>query len=203
MKRYFPYKNKNKRTINGSYNSSHRVKNSNNKKPNYGSVNLKVRLERPAKDKYIGDCFWNKVTIPKIKYDEYIVEFDNHKNAPPHFHIWRADGYQKVSGTRSPAITLKSSINRGLVFGYREHKKEAMLNDIQSVEVIEFIEENRLLIYLMYYALKLGKVKEFASTDEDYILSLFSEQELAVLIDKFKKKIEGKQTHTLEGEKQQ
>ncbi len=199
MKRYFQCKNK--RAVNGAYNSPYRVRNRNKEKPNYGSAYFKVSLERPAEDKQIGPRVWNKITIPQIKYDNYIVELDNHRDAPAHFHVWRADGFQKVSGTRSPAINLKTSINNGLVVSYREQKREAKLNDIQSAEIINFVEENRFLLYLMFMAHKTGKVKQFASTDEEYIASLFSDHELAALADKFKKTIENQPVYSSEYEK--
>ncbi len=185
MKRFRKFKNH--RNVCGAFTIPYKKDKKNKNKPDYGSLYFKVSLERPKADTMANNSNYQKLTQKAIRYDEYLVELDNHKNAPAHFHIWRADGYEKISGTRSLGIDLKTNLNEGIVSTAKEHQKEATLNDIQTQEILSFVEENRLLLYLMFKAYKMEKVKEFASVDEDYIESLFSENELYALTSKYQR----------------
>lgn len=155
---------------------------------NKGSTFIKVSISRPldkgdVRVKYVQG--YGMVVRRKKDTDEFLVEFDNHANSSPHFHIWRVNGYSKVSDTRSPAISLKTGINEGVLYLDKERKKEAKLNDIQEQEIISFVEENRILLYFMYNAFMSGKTKNFNGFDEEAVSRLFSDEEFCALTQKY------------------
>lgn len=159
-------------------------------KNNAGSTFLRIKLFNSANEiVHTGDdaldTFYN-ITQPLSHI--YMLEFDNHQNAEPHFHIWKTNGFSKRSDTRSPAISLRTNGERGVVYLYKERKKEVLLNNIQSKEIIDLVEECRFTLFLMFHAFKHKKVKSFEGIDEEFLLSLFSKIELDALKQKFENK---------------
>lgn len=157
-------------------------------KNNAGSTFMRVSLFRKQSEEQLirKDLLaYGIISYKQPKQDEYMVEFDNHQNSTPHFHVWRTNGYSKISDTRSQGISLKSGINTGLEFTYKERKKEPKLNDIQSEEILTFVLENRFLLYCMYHAFRSGKIKDFVGLDEERVYSLFSKSEMASLKQKY------------------
>lgn len=152
------------------------------------SAFCKITLQKPRSDE---DRIVKKrlpfgvISIKSPNYSEYMVEFDIHDNSTPHFHIWRTNGYSKISDTRSSAISLTSSINRGIEYSFVERKNEVKLNDMQEVQILLFVEENRYLLFLMYNALKNGKTKSFEGLDEEMVMNLFTPKEIQRLNQKY------------------
>lgn len=182
MKRFRAYKNSCIPKLPPFYYKEKRAKLKNNS----GSTFLRVKLSSSKPVAETGD----QMIDSYFKFTEslshvYMIEFDRHQNAEPHFHLWRTNGFSKISDTRSPAITLKTGAEKGVVYTYKERKKEAHLNDIQSREIVEFVEENRFALYLMIHAFKHYKVKSFEDMDTDFLLSLFSKAELYAIKQKY------------------
>lgn len=125
------------------------------------------------------------ISIKKPKYDEYMIEIDNHKQVGYHFHVWKSDRYNKISDTRSQAISLHSSIKNGIVYLPQERKNEFALKSNQELQMLYFIEENRHLLFLMIEAFRQGKVKSFDGLDEEMVLSLFGAKEIERLDEKY------------------
>lgn len=189
MKRYRAHKN-NKSNMQQYrslfYAKKHRAKIKNNTGSTFIRINLFGGTDKQMlQDLQEENLFYNYTYSLS---HTYMLEIDRHQNADAHFHIWRTNGYSKISNTRSPAISLKSDQNSGLVYLYKERKNEAKPNDIQTKEITDFVEENRYLLFLMFNAFKHFKVKDFPEIDEEFLKSLFSRAELFALNQKYKNK---------------
>lgn len=185
-------KNKNPRNINKYSNGNPYTQKEKREKlkNNAGSTFLRISIVRPRCEEYMKqEYIANGGYLPfkKPKFDNFILEFDNHQNSQPHFHIWRANGNSKISDTRSAGISLSSNVNTGLKYTYKERKKEAKLNDIQEEQIFGFLQENKLLLFCYYEAFMQGKVKQFPGLDEAFACSLFSDREFYRLAEKYKK----------------
>ena len=143
------------------------------------------RSEESQRKEYIANGGYLPPSKPK--YDDYILEFDNHADSQPHFHIWRANGNSKVSDTRSAGIFIGSTGDTGLEHTSKERKNEVKLNATQTKQVFEFLQENKLLLFCYYEALKQGKTKEFPGLDETFACSLFDDREFYRLAEKYKR----------------
>ena len=174
------------------YHSHHAAKREKSK-DNAGSTYFKIKVSRPrsyedAIDK--SKAMYGVISFKKKAPHEYIVEFDNHGNSTPHFHLWRVNGSSKMSDTRSAGISLKTSINRGVIHTIKERKNELRLNDVQSEEMVLFVEENRPVLLAMYEAFRSGKIKDFTDMDESQILSVFNPNERDMLIRQYSKLVD-------------
>jgi len=184
MKRYVPHHIKGR--VPSGRNSFGYKERKGKLKNNAGSTFMRIQILRPREESRKTELLkYGIVSYKKPKYDEYMVEFDNHQNSFPHFHLWRTNGYSKISDTRSSAISLSSNINDGIEYSYREREKEAKLNDIQSEQILDFICENRFLLFCMYNAFRQGKVKSFVGLDEHFVYRLFSKAEMSAIKQKY------------------
>ena len=146
-----------------------------------GSTFIKVTMLKPRSSEERLDknkLRYGIISIKSPKTNDYLIEFDSHKSLEPHFHFWRTQGYSKIPDTRSVGISLRSNSKDGLIFTDRERKREPKTNDIQKFQMLEFVEENRYLLFLMIMAFRAGKVKSFDGLDEQSVAKLFSPREL-------------------------
>ena len=162
---------------------------------NKGSTFFSIEMIRPKDVEDERDKVYMQYGVIHIKapvIDRYIVELDNHANGEPHIHIWRThDGRSRMSHSGSMGISLKSGLNSGLQFTQKEPNKENRLNSRQQQEILMFIEENRLMLLLLFKAFRMGKIKRVEYFDEEYVLSLFSKIELDAIKNKYKDVLKG------------
>ncbi len=179
---------RNSKNISHAYRKSFQRKDSTGKgKERRRSTFIKIVCKNPNKTKktIVPSAFGGSGYKAPV-YDTYAVEFDMHAGSEPHIHLWNASNNgNRMSDTRSQGISLNSSFGRDIEYTEQEFNNEKQLNDVKREQMLDFVEENRYLLFLMYNAFMMKKTKSFVGMDEDSMYSLFTKAELDSLNQKY------------------